>query len=65
MILPDKYYQIIKWTVLTVLPALSVLVATLGKAYGWNETDMTVLTINAIATFFRSNYRGISLQLKR
>ncbi|EMF0139732.1 phage holin [Enterococcus hirae] len=51
MILPDKYYQIIKWTVLTVLPALSVLVATLGKAYGWSETDMTVLTINALATF--------------
>ncbi|EOS7926514.1 phage holin [Enterococcus hirae] len=51
MVLPDKYYQIIKWTVLIVLPALSALVATLGKAYGWNETDMTVLTINAIATF--------------
>ncbi|EOH8708916.1 phage holin [Enterococcus hirae] len=51
MILPDKYYQIIKWTVLIVLPTLSALVATLGKAYGWNETDMTVLTINAIATF--------------
>ncbi|EMF0042524.1 phage holin [Enterococcus hirae] len=51
MILPDKYYQIIKWTVLIVLPALSALVATLGKAYGWNDTDMTVLTINAIATF--------------
>ncbi|EMF0307618.1 phage holin [Enterococcus hirae] len=51
MILPDKYYQIIKWTVLIVLPALSALVATLGKAYEWNETDMTVLTINAIATF--------------
>lgn len=48
MILPDKYYQIIKWTV---LPAASVLVATLGKAYGWNGTDMTVLTINAVATF--------------
>ena len=51
MILPDKYYQVIKWTVLTVLPATSVLVATLGKAYGWNGTDMTVLTINAAATF--------------
>ena len=38
MILPDKYYQIIKWAVLTVLPATSVLVATLGKAYGWNGT---------------------------
>lgn len=51
MILPDKYYQIIKWTVLTVLPAASALVAMLGKAYGWNGTDMTVLTINAVATF--------------
>ncbi|EOZ5987054.1 TPA: phage holin, partial [Enterococcus faecium] len=40
-----------KWAVLTVLPATSVLVATLGKAYGWNGTDMTVLTINAVATF--------------
>ena len=39
MILPYKYYQVIKWTVLTVLPAASVLVATLGKAYGWNGTD--------------------------
>ncbi|EOS7835367.1 phage holin [Enterococcus hirae] len=51
MILPDKYYQIIKWAVLTVLPAVSVLVATLGKAYGWQETDAVVLTINAVATF--------------
>lgn len=51
MILPDKYYQVIKWTVLTVLPAASALVAMLGKAYGWNGTDMTVLTINAVATF--------------
>ena len=51
MILRDKYYKIIKWGVLTVLPASSVLVATLGKAYGWQQTDMAVLTINAIATF--------------
>ena len=50
MILPDKYYKIIKWGVLTVLPAISVLVATLGKGYGWQQTDMAVLTINAIAT---------------
>ena len=50
MILPDKYYQIIKWAVLTVLPAASVLVGTLGKAYGWGGADMTVLTIHAVAT---------------
>lgn len=52
MVLPDKYYTLIKWAVLTVLPACSVLAGTLGKAYGWNGTDMTVLTINALATFF-------------
>ncbi len=51
MVLPDKYYQIIKWAVLTVLPALSVLVGTLGKAYGWQLTDMAVLTINAVTAF--------------
>ena len=41
MILPDKYYQVIKWTVLTVLPAASVLVATLGKSVWmeWNRYD--------------------------
>lgn len=52
MVLPDKYYTLIKWFVLTVLPASSVLVGMLGKAYGWNGTDMAVLTINALATFF-------------
>ena len=33
------------------LPAASVLVGTLGKGYGWGGADMTVLTINAVATF--------------
>ena len=44
MILPDKYYKIIKWGVLTVLPAISVLVATLGKGYGWQQTDTVSYT---------------------
>lgn len=47
----DKTYNVIKWIVLTVLPALSVLVGVLGKAYGWNDTDLTVITINAVAIF--------------
>ncbi|HBI1970428.1 TPA: holin [Enterococcus faecalis] len=33
------------------LPAGSVLVATLGKAYGWQQTDTAVLTINAVSAF--------------
>lgn len=52
MNLNNKTYNIIKWVVLTVLPALSVLVGALGKAYGWENTDLAVLTINAVAVFF-------------
>lgn len=51
MILSDKQYQFIKWAVLTVLPALSVLISVLGKAYSFEYTDLTVLTINAVAVF--------------
>ena len=51
MILSDKQYQFIKWAVLTVLPALSLLIGVLGKAYGFEYTDLTVLTINAVAVF--------------
>lgn len=51
MILKDKHYQFIKWFVLTVLPATSVAVGVLGKAYGFEQTDLTVLTINAVAVF--------------
>ena len=50
MKLNDKAYHIIKWTVLTLMPALSVLVGALGKGYGW-DTETTILTINAVALF--------------
>jgi hypothetical protein len=50
----NKTYDLMKWVVLTVLPALSVLVGVLGKAYGWEVTDLTVVTLNAIAVFIGS-----------
>lgn len=50
----NKTYNIVKWVVLTVLPALSVLVGTLGKAYGWNDTDLATTTLSAIALFLGS-----------
>lgn len=48
----DKTYNVIKWVVIIVLPAFSSLVGGLGKAYGWESTDLAVLTINAVAVFF-------------
>lgn len=51
MKISNKAYNIIKWVVLTVLPALSVLVGVLGKAYGWDGTDLAVITLNAVTVF--------------
>ena len=48
----DKTYNVIKWVVIIVLPAFSSLVGGLGKAYGWADTDLAVLTINAVTVFF-------------
>lgn len=51
MNLNNKAYNITKWLVLTVLPALSALVGVLGKAYGWDGTDLAVITLNAVTVF--------------
>lgn len=47
----NKTYNIVKWVVLTVLPASSVLVGVLGKAYNWGDTDLAVITLNAVTVF--------------
>ena len=64
----DKLYNAIKWIVLTVMPALSVLVGALGKGYGW-DTETIILTINATALFLGavtgvSNYNYNKEELK-
>lgn len=51
MMLNDKQYNFIKWFVLIALPAFSVLVSVLGRAYGFGETDLFVLTLNTVAVF--------------
>lgn len=57
--LNNKTYNILKWVVLTVLPALSVLVGVLGKAYNWGGTDLAVITLNAV-TVFLGTVTGVS-----
>lgn len=49
--LSNKQYDIIKWVVILLLPALSVLVGTLGQAYSFIYTDLAVTTINAVTVF--------------
>lgn len=48
--LKDKVYDILKWIVITFLPALEILVAGLGLLYGFDATKISG-TIALLAAF--------------
>lgn len=52
-IIPDSAYQVIKWAVLIVLPAVATLVATVGPVWGMDGElcQAVVTTITAVSTF--------------
>lgn len=50
MVINDKVYDVLKWIILIVSPALVTLVTTLGGLYGF-ETNLITGTIAAITTF--------------
>ena len=49
MKLNNKVYDILKWVVMIVLPAVAVFYAALAPVWGWPRPDDVVLTINAVA----------------
>lgn len=49
MRLPDKVYQILKWTALICLPALAVFYFTIAKIWGLPYQAEIPATINAVA----------------
>lgn len=58
MKLKDKTYNMFKWLLITVIPAIILLISTLGTIYNFN-TEIITLTISAIATFI-GTITGIS-----
>lgn len=54
MKLNNKIYDVGKWIVLILLPALAVLINGLGELYGWMSTPTIVTTINLITVFLGS-----------
>ena len=46
----NKLYDILKWSLITFIPALILLLTTLGGIYGF-DTEKIIQTISAIATF--------------
>lgn len=53
-LLPGKVYDCLKWIGLVLCPALAVLVATVGPAWGLPYVDPIVTTINAVGLFIGS-----------
>ncbi|EOH59229.1 phage holin [Enterococcus mundtii] len=65
MKLNNSTYDIIKWVVSIVLPAFAVLVGTLGKVYGYEQTDLAVTTITAVTVFLGTIMQLSSSQYKK
>lgn len=53
-IIPDKAYDVLKWTGLVALPAVATFVGTVGTACGWESTGIAVTVITAIGTLVGS-----------
>lgn len=51
MKLNNKTYDIIKWVVMIVLPALSALYVGLGGIWGWSYIEQVAGTISCITVF--------------
>ncbi len=51
MKISNKLYDILKWLVIIVLPALATLYAALAAVWAWPNPDQVVTTITAVDTF--------------
>lgn len=51
MKLPNKVYDVVKWIVVIVLPAIATLYSVLSPVWGWAYKDEIVTTITAVDTF--------------
>lgn len=51
MKIPDKIYDVLKWLVIIVFPAIATLYAALSAVWAWPYSDQVVTTITAVDTF--------------
>lgn len=51
MIIPDKIYNVLKWVLVIVVPALNVFLTTIFALYHIPHIEIVVGTISAVATF--------------
>ena len=51
MKISNKLYDILKWLVIIVMPAVATLYAALAAVWAWPYSDQVVTTITAVDTF--------------
>ena len=51
MKLNSQAYDIVKWIVQVVMPALIVAIGTIGGAVAWEHTELSMTVLGAITTF--------------
>lgn len=52
MVLPSKIYEILRWLIWIVLPAIGVLLTTLTNAWSWNiPLDAILATLSGVELF--------------
>lgn len=47
--LNGKIYDVLKWVAIIAMPAIAVLISTLGQIWGWADAEKVTLTLNAAA----------------
>lgn len=58
--LPQKLYEALRWILVIVVPAFTLLLTTLTEAWGWDiPLEAIIITIEALALFFGTIF-GIS-----
>lgn len=60
MILPSKVYEVLRWLIAIVFPAIIVLFDTLAKAWNWNIPVEAITTTLSAVELFLGTIFGIS-----
>lgn len=58
--LNHKVYEVLRWVVIIVLPAIGTFFATLASAWGWNVPVEAILTSLSALSLFLGSIFGIS-----
>lgn len=58
--IPQRAYEIIRWTVAVFLPAFAVLFSTLAEAWNWNLPVQAILTTLSAVELFLGAIFGVS-----